>query len=156
MVEVIHTLRVTRSSAVKARTQTFNTLFGIMIGAPSPLRDELVVLTKRTLINRCLTLRPETTDFAQLNAHPERVLMASIAKASARAVATDPGAARSTASATTERNRVMFRLSTAMSAALARGQLTGSQPKSGSDRLRASASMPRWMLSCTSRYFCST
>jgi transposase len=78
MVEVIRTLRVTRSSAVKARTQSFNTLFGIMIGAPSPLRDELVVLTKRTLINRCLGLRPETTDFAQLHAHPERLLMASI------------------------------------------------------------------------------
>lgn len=45
MVEVIRTLRVTRNSAVKARTQTFNTLFGLMIGAPSPLRDELVVLT---------------------------------------------------------------------------------------------------------------
>jgi transposase len=78
MVEVIRTLRVTRSSAVKARTQTFNTLFGIMIGAPSPLRDELVTLTKRTLINRCLGLRPETTDFTQLRAHPERLLMASI------------------------------------------------------------------------------
>lgn len=78
MVEVIRTLRVTRSSAVKARTQTFNTLFGIMIGAPSPLRDELVTLTKRTLINRCLGLRPETTDFAQLRVHPERLLMASI------------------------------------------------------------------------------
>jgi len=78
MVEVIRTLRVTRSSAVKARTQTFNTLFGIMIGAPSPLRDELVTLTKRTLINRCLGLRPETTDFAHLRAHPERLLMASI------------------------------------------------------------------------------
>jgi transposase len=78
MVEVIRTLRVTRSSAVKARTQTFNTLFGIMIGAPSPLRDELVTLTKRTLINRCLGLRPETSDFTQLHAHPERLLMASI------------------------------------------------------------------------------
>jgi transposase len=58
-VEVIRTLRVTRASAVKARTQTFNTLFGVMISAPSPLRDELVLLTKRTLINRCLRLRPE-------------------------------------------------------------------------------------------------
>jgi transposase len=78
LVEVIRTLRVTRSSAVKARTQAFNTLFGIMIGAPSPLRDELVTLTKRTLINRCLALRPEATNFAQLRAHPERLLMASI------------------------------------------------------------------------------
>lgn len=60
-VEVIRTLRVTRASAVKARTQAFNTLWGVMIGAPSALRDELVILTKRTLVNRCLGLRPETT-----------------------------------------------------------------------------------------------
>ena len=58
VVEVIRTLRVTRASAVKARTQAFNTLWGIMIGAPSPLRDELVVLTKRTLVNRCLRTPP--------------------------------------------------------------------------------------------------
>ena len=57
-VEVIRTLRVTRASAVKARTQAFNTLWGVMIGAPSPLRDELVVLTKRTLVNRCLRTAP--------------------------------------------------------------------------------------------------
>jgi transposase len=34
MVEVIRTLRVTRASAVKARTQAFNNLFGVMISAP--------------------------------------------------------------------------------------------------------------------------
>ena len=66
MVEVIRTLRVTRGSAVKARTQAFNTVFGVMIGAPSPLRDELVDLTKRTLVNRCLRLRRETDDLATL------------------------------------------------------------------------------------------
>lgn len=33
-----------------------------MIGAPLPLRGELVVLGKRTLVNRCLRLRPETAD----------------------------------------------------------------------------------------------
>jgi transposase len=37
-----------------------------MIGAPSPLRDELVPLTKRTLVNRCLRLRPETDDLLHL------------------------------------------------------------------------------------------
>jgi transposase len=57
-VEVIRTLRVTRTSAVKGRTQAFNTLWGVMIAAPSPLRDELVVLTKRTLVN-CVP-RPTT------------------------------------------------------------------------------------------------
>jgi transposase len=77
-VEVIRTLRVTRASAVKARTQAFNTLWGVMIGAPSPLRDELVVLTKRTLVNRCLRLRPETDDLLSLSAHPDRLLMAAV------------------------------------------------------------------------------
>jgi transposase len=77
-VEVIRTLRVTRTSAVKARTQTFNTMWGIMIGAPSPLRDELVVLTKRTFVNRCLRLRPPTTDLMSLIDEPERMLIASI------------------------------------------------------------------------------
>jgi transposase len=78
MVEVIRTLRVTRGSAVKARTQAFNNLFGVMIGAPSPLRDELVGLTKRTLVNRCLRLRPETDDLVTLRTDPERLLMAGI------------------------------------------------------------------------------
>jgi transposase len=77
-VEVIRTLRVDRASAVKARTQAFNTLWGIMIGAPSPLRDELVVLTKRTLVNRCLRLRPETDDLLVLSADSERLLMAGV------------------------------------------------------------------------------
>jgi transposase len=78
IVEVIRTLRVTRASAVKARTQAFNTLWGIMIGAPSPLRDELVVLTKRTLVNRCLRLRPETDEFLSMADEPERMLTAGI------------------------------------------------------------------------------
>jgi hypothetical protein len=78
MVEVIRTLRVTRASAVKARTQAFNTLFGVMIGAPSPLRDELVVLTKRTLVSRCLRMRPETADLLVWSADPDRLLMAGV------------------------------------------------------------------------------
>jgi transposase len=78
VVEVIHTLRVTRSSAVKARTQAFNTLWIVMIGAPSPLRDELVVLTKRTLVNRCLRLRPETDDLISLADDTARMLTAGV------------------------------------------------------------------------------
>jgi transposase len=78
IVEVIRTLRVTRSSAVKARTSTFNTLWGVMISAPSPLRDELVVLTKRTLVNRCLRLRPESDDLLSLATEPDRLLMAGV------------------------------------------------------------------------------
>ncbi|MEW2386634.1 transposase, partial [Micromonospora sp. NPDC047707] len=78
LIEVIRTLRVTRSSAVKARTNTFNTLWGVMIGAPSPLRDELVVLSKKTLVNRCLRLRPESEDLLGLAADPGRLLMAGV------------------------------------------------------------------------------
>lgn len=78
MVEVIRTLRVTRTSAVRARTNTFNTLWGVMIGAPSPLRDELVVLSKKTLVNRCLRLRPESDDLIGLASDPGRLLMAGV------------------------------------------------------------------------------
>jgi transposase len=78
VVEVIRTLRVTRTSAVKARTQAFNTLWGVMIGAPSPLRDELVPLTKRTLVNRCLGLRPETNELITLTHDPDRLLLAGV------------------------------------------------------------------------------
>jgi transposase len=77
-IEVIRTLRVARASAVKARTSTFNTLWGVMIGAPSPLRDELVVLTKRTLVNRCHGLRPENDDLLALASDPDRILMAGV------------------------------------------------------------------------------
>lgn len=77
-VEVIRTLWVTRASAVKARTQAFNTLGGVMIGAPSPLRDELVLLTKRTLVNRCHGLRPETGDLLSLSDDPDRLLLAAV------------------------------------------------------------------------------
>ena len=49
-----------------------------MISAPSPLRDELVLLTKRTLINRCLRLRPETDQLLALTAEPERLLLAGV------------------------------------------------------------------------------
>lgn len=81
IVEVIRTLRITRTSAVKARTQTFNTLWGVMIGAPSPLRDELVALTKRTLVNRCLQLHPEADDVLALIDAPERLLTAGVTAA---------------------------------------------------------------------------
>lgn len=49
-----------------------------MIGAPSPLRDELVVLTKRTLVNRCLRLRPEVDDLVELVGDQDRLLMAGV------------------------------------------------------------------------------
>ena len=75
-IEVIRFLRVTRASAVKSRTMAFNLLHSVMITAPSPLREDLVHLTKRTLVNRCYRLRPETDDLASLVANPDRLLLA--------------------------------------------------------------------------------
>lgn len=77
-VEVIRTLRVTRASAVKARTQAFNTLWGIVVGALSPLRDELLALSEPTLVNRCLHLRPETNDLLTLTNDGDRFLLAAV------------------------------------------------------------------------------
>ncbi|GGU86551.1 hypothetical protein [Lentzea flava] len=77
-VEVIRTLRVTGTSAVKARTQAFSTLWGVMIGAPSPLRDDLLPLARRTLVDRCLQLRPETDDLLSLAGDAERLLLAGV------------------------------------------------------------------------------
>ena len=75
-VEVVRMLRVTRSSAVKARTQAFLALHGIMIGSPTRLRDELIKLSKRTLVNRCAGLRPETEDLLDLIDQPDRLQVA--------------------------------------------------------------------------------
>jgi transposase len=77
-VEAIRMLRVARASAIRARTQAFNNLFGTMIGAPSEVRDELVGLTKRTFVNHCLVLEPETEDLLELIDDPERLVLASV------------------------------------------------------------------------------
>jgi transposase len=75
-IEVVRMLRVARSSAVKARTQAFLTLHGIMIGSPTELRDRLVNLSKRTLVNRCASLQPETEELLDLTDAPERLQLA--------------------------------------------------------------------------------
>jgi transposase len=49
-----------------------------MIGAPSEVRDELVGLTKRTFVNRCLALEPETEDLLELVDDSERLVVASV------------------------------------------------------------------------------
>jgi transposase len=77
-VEVIRMLRVARASAVRARTQAFNNLFHTMISSPSPIRDELVEFTKRTFVNACLALEPETEDLLELIDDPDRLVIASV------------------------------------------------------------------------------
>jgi transposase len=61
---------------VKARTQAFLTLHGIMVGSPTSLRDELVKLSKRTLVKRCTGLRPEAEDLLELVDQPDRLQLA--------------------------------------------------------------------------------
>ena len=66
-VEVIRMLRTARSTAVKSHTQAFNALHSIVVVAPEPLREELVKLRKKALINRCAGLRPGGDDLAALD-----------------------------------------------------------------------------------------
>jgi len=77
-VEVIRMLRAARSSAIRARTQAFNLMFHTMISGPSEVRDGLVDLTKRTLVNRCLELEPETEELLALADEPHRMVLASV------------------------------------------------------------------------------
>jgi transposase len=77
-VEAIRMLRAARSSAIRARTQAFNLLFHTMVSGPSEVRDGLVDLTKRTLVNRCLGLEPETEDLLKLIDQPDRMVRASL------------------------------------------------------------------------------
>jgi transposase len=57
-VEAIRALRVARSSAVKARSQTTNQLKSLLITAPEQLREQLRSLTTTALIATCARLRP--------------------------------------------------------------------------------------------------
>jgi transposase len=77
-VEVIRMLRAARSSAVRARTQAFNLLFHTMVSGPSEVRDGLVDVTRRTLVNRCLDLVPETENILELVDDPDRMVLASL------------------------------------------------------------------------------
>jgi transposase len=63
---------------VKSRTQAFLSIHGLVIAAPPPLRDELVKLSKRTLVNRCLRLRPETEVLIELAGDCDRMLLAGV------------------------------------------------------------------------------
>jgi len=62
-VEAIRALRVTRRSAVKARTQAINQLRALLLTGPAELRQQLRGLTAGTLIDTCAKMRP-TADLA--------------------------------------------------------------------------------------------
>lgn len=56
VIEVIRMLRIARNTAVKSRTQAMNALHSIVVSAPDLLRDDLIGLSKRTLVRRCQEL----------------------------------------------------------------------------------------------------
>ena len=62
-IEAIRALRVTRRSAIKARTQAINQLHALLLTGPADLRQQLRGLTPATLIDTCARLRP-TADLA--------------------------------------------------------------------------------------------
>lgn len=57
-VEMIRVLRVTRTTAVKARVQTTNCLKALLVTAPAELRDALRHLPTSELIRTCARTRP--------------------------------------------------------------------------------------------------
>ena len=75
-VEAIRALRVTRSSAVKARAQAFLTMHSLVVGCSGELRDELITLTKRALVKRCAALEPDAADLLDLIGQPDRLQLA--------------------------------------------------------------------------------
>jgi transposase len=63
-VEALRVLRLTRASAVKARTKAFQQLDQLLVTAPEGLRDQLRGLTKMELIRSGAAWRPKRHDAA--------------------------------------------------------------------------------------------
>ena len=61
-VEMMRQLKITRDTAVKARTTAMNTLKQIVVHAPPALREALHALTDHGLLTRCAGLRPGPID----------------------------------------------------------------------------------------------
>ena len=61
-VEMMRQLKITRDTAVKARTTAMNTLKQIVVHAPPVLREALHALTDHGLLTRCAGLRPGPLD----------------------------------------------------------------------------------------------
>ncbi|WP_344469875.1 IS110 family transposase [Kitasatospora kazusensis] len=58
LVEAVRVLRVTRRSAVKARTQAMNQIRSMLVSAPAALREQVAVLERAALIRTLARLRP--------------------------------------------------------------------------------------------------
>ena len=61
-VEMMRQLKITRDTAVKARTTAMNTLKQIIVHAPPVLREAFHDLTDHGLLTRCAGLRPGPID----------------------------------------------------------------------------------------------
>ena len=69
-VEMMRQLKITRLTAVKARTTAMNTLKQIIVHAPPVLREALHDLTDHGLLTRCAGLRPGPIDTPTAGARP--------------------------------------------------------------------------------------
>jgi len=78
-VETIRALRVARSSAVKARSQTTNQLKSLLVTGPAELREQLRELSATALVVTCARLRP-TADLAD----PEQATKAALRRLARR------------------------------------------------------------------------
>jgi transposase len=78
IVEALRTLRVARSSAVKARTQTINQIRTLIVTAPAPVREDLRRLPTAQLLARLARSRP-TGDLAD-PAHAARIALRRLAR----------------------------------------------------------------------------
>jgi len=63
-VEALRVLRLTRASAVKARSKAWLLLQQLLVTAPNQLRDQLRELDRMELIRRCAAWRPDSHDAA--------------------------------------------------------------------------------------------
>jgi transposase len=63
-VEALRVLRLTRASAVKARTKAFQQLDQLIVTAPEQLRDQVRELTRMELIRSCAAWRPDSHNAA--------------------------------------------------------------------------------------------
>jgi transposase len=61
-VEMIRMLKVARTSAVKARTQSLNQIKALLVTAPAELRESLRGLSTPRLLERCAAFRPGVLD----------------------------------------------------------------------------------------------
>jgi transposase len=64
IVEAIRALRAVRSGAIKVRTAAVNQLQGLLVTAPTPLREDLDQLPVAALVAACARLRPDEAALA--------------------------------------------------------------------------------------------